>query len=130
MCVYTYASSTLTRVALVADATEVKKNAKEHIGHVVRMSTSGNRGKRFVSQQRQYVESLSKKLYSLASVDSAVKLVSGGDTIVKGVQCFCAFLRKLHLKMTLFYTPTRHLPTSFDRDVRVTDWPRDFRINA
>ena len=37
----------------------------EHIGHVVRMSVSGYRGRQFESRQHQYAVSLSRRLYPL-----------------------------------------------------------------
>ena len=44
----------------------------EHIGVVVRMSVSDYRGG-LLKSRHQYVVSLSKTLYRIASVDSAVK---------------------------------------------------------
>ena len=41
-----------------------------------------------VEPRHQYAVSLSKTLYPLASVDSAVKWAPGGDNLVKGVQCY------------------------------------------
>ena len=50
----------------------------------------GYKGWRF-KPQHQNVFSLSKRLYRIASVDSDVKWVPGGDNLVKGVQCYELF---------------------------------------
>ena len=64
---------------------------EEHICHVIRMSVSGYSGRGFEPRQHQYAMSLSKTLYRISSVDSAVKCVPGGATLVKGIQCYDLF---------------------------------------
>ena len=63
----------------------------EHIGHVVRMSVSGYRGRRFESRQHQYVVSLSKTLYRHCFSRLSCEMSTRWGHAMKGVQSYELF---------------------------------------
>ena len=74
----------------VAHTTPPLPSFLEHIGHVVMMSVSGYRGRRF-KPRHQYVVSLSKTLYPHCFSRLSCEMSTGGNNLVKGVQCYEIF---------------------------------------
>ena len=73
---------------------------QEHVGHVVRMSVSGYRGRRF-EPRHQYGVSLSKTLYPHCFSRLSCNVSTRWDNLMKGVQCYELFggiaLKKSHI---------------------------------
>ena len=59
----------------------------EQIGRLVWMSVSGHRGRR-LNPGNSMLSPWARDFICIASVDSAVKWIPGGDNLVKDVQCY------------------------------------------